>query len=314
MGAIASETKHGLRPLNVLTVADMCVDLVMTGNVVPQFGQVEQLVDNYELCMGGSACIFAAQFARLGGRVAVIGKVGPDSFGDLAVNTLTAAGVDVSWVRRDPELKTGIGVALDKGDDRAILTYLGSIDAVLETDITDELEAMADHWHLASIFLLQSLRHTWQARLRRLRETGVTVSFDPNWDPDNKWDTVHELLPYVDVFLPNENEAYAISGTDDYIAAGRRLAKLCPLVVIKRGEHGAAAFRGQEQFNCVVSGMDDITIMDAVGAGDSFDGGFVRAWQLGKPIEDCLRLGIKCGCESLRGSGGTQSQFKAHIE
>ncbi len=106
-------------------VADLCVDLILTGNVVPQFRQIEQLVDGYALELGGSGSIFASQIAKLGGHIKIVGAVGCDAFGDLIQDQLRAAGVDTRDVVPHTGIATGLGVALVKPDgDRAILTYL----------------------------------------------------------------------------------------------------------------------------------------------------------------------------------------------
>src|SRR2546427_11001930 len=107
--------------LDVLCVSDMCVDLVLHGNVRPQFQQLEQLIDDYRLELGGSANIFASQFVKLGGRAGVIGWLGADPFGDLALAKLRGVGVDVSRVRRHATEKTGLGGALAEPADRALL-------------------------------------------------------------------------------------------------------------------------------------------------------------------------------------------------
>jgi len=109
---------------NVLTVSDMCVDLVISGNVRPEFNQVEKIVCDYAIELGGSANIFVSQMAKLGERVGVVGYVGRDEFGEFAFQELQALGVDTTFVRRHPSAKTGLGVALTEPDDRAMLTYL----------------------------------------------------------------------------------------------------------------------------------------------------------------------------------------------
>ena len=85
-------------PLDVFCVADTCVDLLLAGNVRPQFRQIEQLIGNYSLELGGSADIFASQFAKLGGRAGVLGRVGGDLFGDFVVAKLQAAGVYTAYL------------------------------------------------------------------------------------------------------------------------------------------------------------------------------------------------------------------------
>ena len=297
-------------PLDILCVADMCVDLILTGNVRPRFGQVEQLIDDYAVELGGSANLFASQFARLGGSVGVVGCVGDDSFGEFLLEKLLELGVDTRHVAKRVGLKTGIGFALAEPDDRAILTYLGSIDSVQPSDLTDEMLSSCRHWHLASYFLLNQLRSHWKTWLQKCRAAGLSTSLDTNWDPDEGWRDMLDLLPLIDVFLPNEAEALAISGEADLGRAGQKLSGRCPLVVVKCGERGSIAFKDGGTVECAVP--DDAkptSIIDNTGAGDNFDAGFLRAWLLGKPVEECMALGCRCGAASLSAAGGIAGQL-----
>ena len=298
--------------LDAICVSDMCVDLILTGRVRPRFGQAEQVADDYTVELGGSANIFAGQFIKLGGRAGVIGAAGNDPFGRLAIERLDGLGVDISRVRRRADIKTGLGLALVDADDRAILTCPGTIDALRPQDLTGDLLSAARHWHVASLFLLKGLRSGWADWLPRLRRRGVTTSLDTGWDPADRWDGVRELLPDVDVFLPNEAEARAITGEPDLRAAGAALASDGPLVVIKRGACGAAVFdrEGCRFFDAPES---EQPVVDTIGAGDNFDAGFLRAWQLGYPTDDCVRWAQRCGASSLAAAGGFAAQCKERI-
>jgi sugar/nucleoside kinase (ribokinase family) len=229
--------------LDVLTVSDMCVDLILTGNIRPQFHQIEQLIGDYFVELGGSANIFATQLAKLGARVGVIGWVGSDAFGQFVLEKLRSLGVDTSHVKTHPTLKTGLGVALTEPEDRAILTYLGTIDATHPEDFPEDPASICRHWHIASYFLLATLHHYWKEWISRSKQGGLTISLDTNWDPEDRWEGVLELLPMVDVFLPNEAEALRLTGQDDVRTAAERLGRLCPVVVIKRGDKGALAIK-----------------------------------------------------------------------
>jgi len=301
--------------LEVLTVSDMCVDLVLTGNVHPQFHQIEQIVDNYALEIGGSANIFASQLAKLGARVGVVGRIGEDAFGEFALCRLQASGVDTSRVKHDSTSKTGVGVALAEPDDRAILTYLGTIDSVQPSDLPSAVSAAYRHWHIASYFLLRRLCSFWIEWAQRCKEAGVTLSLDTNWDPENRWEGVNELLPFIDVLLPNENEAIALTGEIDFLKAARRLAAYGPLVVVKLGKKGAIAVRGDQVFELNASEVESgpVKVADSVGAGDNFDAGFIRAWLLGRSISECLSLAHRCAVASLAKPGGIEGQLREPV-
>jgi len=298
--------------LDVVTVADMCVDLVLTGDVRPRFHQIEQIIENYELELGGSANIFASQLAKLGARVGVIGRVGQEAFGEFVLQKLQGTGVETSRVSRHPSLKTGLGVALADSQDRAILTYLGTIDGVQPQDLPEEVSAVARHWHIASYFLLSSLRGHWSDWVRRCKGAGLTVSLDVNWDPDNRWEGVTGLLPLVDIFFPNETEAMSITRETDVLKAAQRLASFGPLVVVKCGKEGAIVSKGNKKWEIHPCEVDSkpVTVVDSIGAGDNFDAGFVWAWLLGHSVDECLVLGHRCAVASLGSAGGIRGQLQ----
>lgn len=295
--------------LDVLCAADLCVDVILKGRVRPAFGQVEQIIDQYTIELGGSATIFASQFARLGGAAGILGTIGEDLFGHFVRQKLDGLNIDISRVRVDPAITTGAGFALVDGDDRAILTYPGTIDALMPDDLTEDLLTACRHWHIASYFLLKRLQPCWSAWLNRLKKAGITTSIDPNWNTDGHWLQVHQLLPMIDVFFANEKEATAIAECADAGSAGRILARYGPLVIIKLGEHGSMAFQGELSWAAPAANSSPVRIVDTIGAGDCFDSGFLRAWQMGRSVHDCLQLASRCARASLSAAGGFRGQL-----
>lgn len=309
------ETNPLKEPLDVFTVADMCVDLMLAGNVRPQFHQIEQIIGDYFVELGGSANIFATQMAKLGARVGVIGWVGRDAFGQFVMEKLRSLNVDTSHVKAHPTLKTGLGVALTEPEDRAILTYLGTIDACQPEDLPEYPTSTSHHWHIASYFLLATLRPFWKRWISRCKQAGLTISLDTNWDPEDRWEGVLDLLPMVDVFLPNEAEALRLTGQVDVKEAGERLGRLGPVVVIKRGEKGAIAIKDGKTWEIRPEDFQGqpVEIIDSVGAGDNFDAGFMRGWLLGRKLEECLELAHRCAVASLGARGGIQGQLRERV-
>jgi ribokinase len=303
-------------PWDVATVSDMCVDLMVRGNVRPEFHQIEQIVGDYSLELGGSANIFATQLAKLGARAGVLGYVGADRFGEFALQELDQIGVDTTRVKKLASLKTGIGIHLCEKNDRAILTYPGSIDATHAEDLDETLLHCCRHWHLASYFLLRNLRSSWPDWIQKCRKMGLTTSLDTNWDPDKRWDGVADLLPFIDVFLPNEAEALSLTGETDIWQAARLLATYGPLTVVKCGEKGAIAVKGNQTWQIKGSECQDsvLSIVDTTGAGDNFDAGFIRPWLLGYDIDFSLRLGHRCALSSLRFPGGIRGQLQQFVD
>ena len=292
------------RSFDVVVVGELNVDLILRGEVTPEYGQVEKLLDDAALVLGSSSAIFACGCARLGLRVAFIGKVGDDTFGRVVKDELVARGIDVSAVMTDPTIKTGISVILARTGDRAILTYLGSISALRYEEIDLDLLARGRHMHAGAYFLLDALRPDLPKLCDFARAQGLTVSLDTNYDPSERWD-VSEILRHVDIYLPNETELRAIAGIHDVPAALDQLARSVPTVAVKLGAAGALAGRGPERAQTAAL---DVAVVDTTGAGDSFDAGFVYAWLAGWKLPEALRLGVVCGSLSTTAAGGTAGQ------
>lgn len=290
---------------DILVAGEINPDLILSGDVVPAFGQVEKLVDSSGLTVGSSSVIFACGAARLGLKVAFIGVCGADIFGRFMLDEMSRRGVDVSAVRIAPDRQTGLTVILNKGSDRAMLTHAGTMADLRAEEVTDDLLRQSRHLHIASYFLQASLQPGLPDLFRRARSLGLTTSLDTNWDPSGRWIGVHELLPLVDVFLPNENEAIAISQARTDGQALKRLAQHTGTVAMKRGAQGALACRGEQTASaCALSG----NVVDTVGAGDTFDAGFVYAFIQGWSLEKSLWLAVVCGSLSTRAAGGTAAQ------
>jgi sugar/nucleoside kinase (ribokinase family) len=291
---------------NLLILGDANPDLVLTGNVEPAFGQAERLVDGAHLTVGGSGAIVACGAARLGLRVAFCGVVGDDLFGRYMRDELDRRGVDVRGLIVDPNRSTGLTVVLARPDDRAILTHEGTIGDLRAELIDPELLAAARHVHVASYFLQRRLARDLPALFERVRANGATTSVDPNWDPTERWNGgIRELLSHTDVFLPNVAEATHIGGAASADDAAIGLAGLAGLVVAKAGPDGAVAARGDQLVRAQAPPVDTV---DATGAGDSFDAGFLFSWLAGDPLERALAIANACGGLSTRALGGVDAQ------
>jgi sugar/nucleoside kinase (ribokinase family) len=285
--------------MDLLVVGDANADLVLRGgDIVPRFGQSEQLVDHAELVLGGSGAILASGAAKLGLDVAMVACVGDDPLGRAMRDELAAAGVDVAAVTT-VDAPTGVSVGLVRDGDRTMLTATGALAHLHAEDVPDELLQRARHVHVASPFLQDGLR----PGLQRLtdRATGTT-SLDPGWDPREQWDVP---LDAFDVLLPNAEEALRLAGETDVEAAAHKLAVSGTLVVVKLGPEGALAVRGDEVTRVWAPRIDAV---DSTGAGDSFDAGFIAAQLRGDGLEATLTLACACGALSTRRAGGTAAQ------
>lgn len=295
----------------VLVAGDANLDLVLRGDVVPRFGQAEQLLDGADLVLGSSAGICAAGLARLGVDTALVARVGADVFGARTRELLADAGVDAASVAVTDE-PTGVSVILSAPDDRAILTLTGALASLTADEVLGALaDTGATHLHVASFFLVPGLARELPGVLARARERGATTSLDTNWDPAERWEGVAECLPHLDALLPNAQEALALAralGDDpaDAVAAAVALARRGPVVVVKDGADGG--FAASPDGSVVRAPGLVLDVVDTTGAGDSFDAGFLAAWLEGRPLADAVRWAAVAGSLSTRGAGGTGGQ------
>ncbi|MDQ0727000.1 carbohydrate kinase family protein [Microbacterium sp. W4I20] len=299
----------------ILVAGDANLDLVLRGDVVPRFGQAEQLLDGADLVLGSSAGICAAGLARLGVDTALVARVGADVFGDRTRELLADAGVDTAAVRVVDE-PTGISVILSAPHDRSILTLTGALSGVTAAEVLAAAEGRS-HVHFASYFLVPALAAALPEVLTELRARGVTTSLDTNWDPAERWDGISECLPLLDLLLPNAAEAIALAaaaGTraEDAEDAARALAASGPIVVVKDGAAGGLAIVGERALRAPGLVLD---VIDTTGAGDSFDAGFLASWTEHGDVQAALRWAAVAGSLSTRGAGGTGGQAtRAEVE
>jgi sugar/nucleoside kinase (ribokinase family) len=293
------------RPYDLLVVGELNVDIIVRGgDIVPRFGQAEQLVEDLTVQPGSSGGIFAAAAAKMGLRVLYASVVGDDPFGHLMVAALQACGVDTAGVRIDPGVKTGAGLMLSRGQDRAMLTYLGSIASVSQNDVNPAWFDQARHLHVVSPFLMSGLRPYMPEMMALAKRRGMTVSLDTNWDPQEQW-ALDGFFDHLDLFLPNEQEALAITRRATLDAAIDALHGMVGTLVVKRGASGAVAYAGE--LSAAVPVLP-VSIVDSTGAGDSFDAGFLAGWLRGETLETCLRLGAACGALTCTQAGGFNGQ------
>jgi sugar/nucleoside kinase (ribokinase family) len=294
------------RRFDIVVVGELNPDLILLGDVIPEFGQVEKLVSQAVLTIGSSSAIFACGAARLGMRVAFIGKVGEDLFGKFMRQSLDEYGIDTSGVVVDEHTSTGVSVILSTGRDRAILTYPGAIPLLKYSEINLEIIKKARHLHVGSYFIQEKLRPDLPILFDRAHIWGLSNSLDTNFDPMGKWDGgLENLLGKVDVFLPNEAECQGIAGNPNLEQALDYIRTKVKCLGVKLGGNGALLFQGSNKYNCEAI---DVKIIDTVGAGDSFDAGFIYGYLAGWEPMHILKLANICGGLSTRQAGGTAAQ------
>jgi ribokinase len=198
-----------------------------------------------------------------------------------------------------------------------VLTFPGTIADLSVDQALAALEgAVADgarHLHVSSLFLQPNLGAGLASVLERAHTLGLSTSLDPNFDPAQRWVGVEELLPHLDVFLPNRSETLAIAGRvagrsfdDDVAAAGLLLASRGPVVVITDGANGA--LQVGPDGSLLRDEGNPVEALDTTGAGDTFAGGYLDSLLRGLPAAECLRRAVLAGALSTSAIGGTAGQ------
>lgn len=291
---------------DVTVVGELNLDLILYGLPEELTPERELLADRLTLTLGSSSAIFAHNLSVLGSRVGFISRIGSDPLGEISLQRLAEGGVDVSRVRRvNGPTSTGLTVILAHTGHRNILTYPGTMFEMCFEDLDLEYLSSGRHFHLSSFFLHRALLPRAVELFSTLRKAGLTLSLDTNDDPDDRWNSgLWDVLPYVDVVLLNAREACKIAGLADVEAAADKLATTVPVVAIKLGSRGALAQRGHQQFS---SHPFEVEFIDPVGAGDSFDAGFIHQYVRGAELQTCLDYGNLAGAFSTTRPGGTEA-------
>lgn len=291
-----------MKKFDVLAIGELNVDLIMTGmKSMPVAGR-EIIAEGFDAVMGSSTAICACGIARLGLKTGFVGKTGRDGFGEVVQKGLKDYGISLDHVITDDKIRTGITISLSTAKDRALITYLGSIDSLTLGDIDFSLLDQTRHIHIGSFFLQSRLRPGIAELFSEAKKRGVTTSLDAGWDDTMNWDYgIFEVLGYTDIFFPNETEALNITKKENTQDALDMLAKYCSTAVVKCGPRGAIAKRGGSM---VRKGTYDLKPIDTTGAGDSFNAGFIYAFINGMSLEECMDYGNACGSISVTRIGG----------
>jgi len=288
----------------VVVAGELNVDLIFSGKHAEPRAGTEIRADDFLMTLGSASAICASGLARLGTPVAFVGRAGRDVWGEHCIAALLSAGIDVTHVKRDAAIQTGITVAITSSRDRAMVTFTGTSQVAPE-DLDDRAIDGADHVHVSSFFLQPALRGTCAELFARATRRGCTTSLDPGFDPAERWDSLRQVLERVDLFFPNEIELAGIAGHADHEVALRALDNGRTRTVAKLGRGGCLTLVDGEVLRMAAFAVEAV---DTTGAGDSFNAGYLHAFLRGLSPRACLRYGTACGALSTRGLGGTTAQ------
>ena len=266
-------------------------DISFSGSKIPAVGETI-LGNKYNVGPGGKGCNQAIAIARLGGKVNFISKIGKDSYGELALNTLKKNKINTKNIIQDTNLQTGVaGILVDKNSGKnAINVIVGAPSTLKINEIDDQINLIKN----SKIFLtqLEVPKDVTLHCLKVAKENGCVTILNPA--PASE--ISKEFYNNIDFFTPNETEAefytgIKITNEKDAKQAADKLINLgIKKVIITLGEKGLFYSDGKEE---IYLKAHSVKAIDTTGAGDAFNGGLAFGVSNGKSIKECLALANK---------------------
>ena len=294
-----------MKEFDIIALGELNVDLILNQiEGEPEVGK-EKFAKQMTLTLGSSTAIFAANAAAIGAKVAFCGMIGDDSFGDLVETSLQKKGVDTRFLIRQNKYATGATICMSYDEDRANLTYQGAMDYMSLDDIDPEVFKQAKHIHISSIFMQSGVKRDLKKILELCKQNGVTTSLDSQWDPTEQWDiNLEEILPLVTVFMPNETELKFLTRSANLDEALEKIRPWVNAAVIKCGSKGSILMR-KGQPDRKQAALLNKNVVDCIGAGDSFNSGFITRLAAGDDLARCQEYGNMTGAVNTTAAGGT---------
>lgn len=268
------------------------------------------LTDDLPLRIGGCAANVAVDLSRCGVSVGVLGCVGDDPFGRFIIESLAADGLDVEGIRRLEGVPTSGTLIINvRGEDRRFIHTMGANAALRVADLSPEQVRRAKVLYIGGYLLMPSFDADELGQLfRQAREAGVKTVLDVVLPGDgDHWSRLEPVLPETDVFLPNEDEARAITGqTDPVRQAEQFLQAGAGTVVITCGGDGTVLLSREARYK---AGVYPVEFVGATGAGDAFDAGYIAGLVAGLDPRRCLEWGSALGASCVRSVSATEGVF-----
>ncbi len=276
----------------VVVVGDTLIDILLYVPVYPKEGSEVKAASFFRV--GGSSFTTALWCHRLGCSTALLSQIGEDLYGRWIREELERMGCNLPGLEISPGSKTGsMTIVVSEQGQRTMYSCRG-------TGTLPELDASFNRWngpggllHLSGYSLLESDQFRMiQSIVQQAQTGGMRISLDPGplpviQVPERLW----EILPSVEIFMPNEMELEMVTGTSDEEQAAQKVLKVgCEVVVLKKGSKGAAVFTRDQKWYTPTEPIDP-TPHDTTGAGDSFNGGFLAEAAQGSSWGGCMAMG-----------------------
>jgi len=289
---------------DIVVVGNLNMDLVVKAPRMPVAGETIHGEDLRNI-PGGKGANQAAAIAKLGGRVAMVGRVGNDAFGSRMIDNLKQLGVNTNHVRIDAEAATGTAIIIvNEGGENSIVVSPGANGRVAKEDIDriDKLLDQAKYLLLQFEIPLETVQYAIEMASRKKMKVILNPAPAKNVPP--------EILTKVDFLVSNETETKILTGLEvkdlnSAEAAARKLAELgVSVVIITLGEKGALLVTGNEAIHVPAQ---KVKAVDTTAAGDAFIGGLVTALVKGYAFKDAVKYASCAGTLAVTKFGAQTS-------
>jgi sugar/nucleoside kinase (ribokinase family) len=268
------------------------------------------LADQLLLTIGGCAANVAVDLVKLGVSAAVVGRVGQDVFGRIVADMLRQRRVDVSALQISADLETSQTLIVNvAGQDRRFIHTFGANAAFRAADIPLDRVAKCRVLYLGGYLLMSGvladeLIPVFDTARRAGAKTVLDVITPGSVDDLPR---LEKILPHVDVFLPNDQEAQLILGEKDTLRQAERFHQGgVGTVIITMGDRGSVLVGQNVRLRAE---SYRVPFVDGTGGGDAFAAGYIDGLLRKLDEEGCLRIGSAVGASCVRAIGTTTGVF-----
>lgn len=301
--------------LDISVIGLLNIDLIIRGSAPTDIDLLLNWTGetDIDVLMAGAVGYFVQNISKLGLKTGIISNIGDDEFSLIIQKILFDSNIDISRLRVQENTKSAIAAYLLLfGSNKRPIPFRMMTHDPLPTSFSEE--------DLEYIFNSKILHHggylhfpqkeLTEDLFKMGKEQGVKITMDPQFPLQNMekpWlDAFGDILQYVDILLIDENEALGITNSDNIDDAISKILRTGPeIIAIKLGARGCMVFNENTQIKKPAVPVENI--IDSIGAGDSFDAGFIYGYYEGLSIEKMTDLALKVASYSLQGLGGSSS-------
>lgn len=283
---------------DICVVGSLNLDLVVRAPRVPRAGETV-LGGDLARIPGGKGANQAVAAARLGRTVSMIGRVGDDDAGTILRSALVSGGVDDTGILTTGGTASGAALIVVQDDgDNAIVVSPGANGRLSATDVERRAEVAS-----ASVVLGQAEVPAEAIVAAARRCSGVFV-----WNPAPAPGWAGQVLPEVDILVPNQSELAGLGG-GQVGADHRQMVDLarsigCPVVVVTLGAGGALVVQENSATHVPAPALDPV---DTTAAGDAFCAGLADGLVRGLSLLDAVRWAVEVGAATTLVAGAQTS-------